>query len=68
MACQGMRSRAGRPGKGPLGMLAGAPKPSKPGPGRPPGSKNRRPATTRHDIGKTVKCDEPDKKDRRQRG
>src|SRR6266567_8821124 len=30
---------------------AGAPKPGKPGPGRPPGSKNRRPAT-RHDIGK----------------
>ena len=25
--------------------LAGAPKPGKPGPGRPPGSKNRRPAT-----------------------
>jgi hypothetical protein len=32
--------------------LAGAPKPSKPGPGRPPGSKNRRPAP-RHDVGKT---------------
>jgi len=32
--------------------LAGAPKPGKPGPGRPPGSKNRRPAT-RHDVGKT---------------
>jgi len=30
---------------------AGAPKPGKPGPGRPPGSKNRRPAT-RHDVGK----------------
>ena len=28
---------------------AGAPKPGKPGPGRPPGSKNRRPAT-RHDV------------------
>ena len=27
-------------------------------PGRPPGSKNRRPAT-RHDVGKTVKRDEP---------
>jgi hypothetical protein len=37
-----------------LPELAGAPKPSKPGPGRPPGSKNRRPAT-RHDVGKTVK-------------
>ena len=30
---------------------AGAPKPGKPGPGRPPGSKNRRPAQ-RHDVGK----------------
>jgi hypothetical protein len=30
---------------------AGAPKPGKPGPGRPPGSKNRRPAA-RHDVGK----------------
>jgi hypothetical protein len=30
---------------------AGAPKPGKPGPGRPPGSKNRRPAP-RHDVGK----------------
>jgi hypothetical protein len=34
--------------------LAGAPKPGKPGPGRPPGSKNRRPAA-RHDVGKTTK-------------
>jgi hypothetical protein len=41
--------------------LAGAPKPGKPGPGRPPGSKNRRPAT-RHDVGKTVKRTEPEKK------
>jgi DDE superfamily endonuclease len=41
--------------------LASAPKPGKPGPGRPPGSKNRRPAT-RHDVGKTVKRDEPKKK------
>jgi hypothetical protein len=31
--------------------LAGAPKPRKPGPGRPPGSKNRRPAA-RHTVGK----------------
>jgi hypothetical protein len=30
---------------------AGAPKPAKPGPGRPPGSKNRRPAA-RHSVGK----------------
>jgi hypothetical protein len=47
--------------------LASAPKPGKPGPGRPPGSKNRRPAT-RHDVGKTVKRDEPDKESRRQTG
>ena len=47
--------------------LASAPKPGKPGPGRPPGSKNRRPAT-RHDVGKTVKRDEPKKKTRRQKG
>jgi hypothetical protein len=33
---------------------ASAPKPGKPGPGRPPGSKNRRPAP-RHDVGKTTK-------------
>jgi DDE superfamily endonuclease len=32
---------------------AGAPKPGKPGPGRPPGSKNRRPAP-RYDVGKTT--------------
>jgi hypothetical protein len=31
---------------------AGAPKPGKPGPGRPPGSANRRPAP-RYDVGKT---------------
>ena len=34
---------------------ASAPKPGKPGPGRPPGSKNRRPAT-RHDVGKNRKA------------
>ncbi len=33
---------------------AAAPKPGKPGPGRPPGSKNRHPAP-RHDVGKTTK-------------
>jgi hypothetical protein len=33
---------------------AGAPKPGKPGPGRPPGSQNRRPAP-RYDVGKTTK-------------
>jgi hypothetical protein len=37
-----------------LPVPASAPKPSRPGPGRPPGSKNQRPAT-RHDVGKTVK-------------
>ena len=46
---------------------ASAPKPGKPGPGRPPGSKNRRPAT-RHDVGKTVKRGETIKKTRRQAG
>jgi hypothetical protein len=33
---------------------AGAPKPGKPGPGRPPGSKNRHPAP-RHNVGKTTR-------------
>ena len=33
---------------------AGAPKSGKPGPGRPPGSRNRRPAA-HHDVGKTTK-------------
>jgi len=50
-----------------LPCLASAPKPGKPGPGRPPGSKNRHPAT-RHDVGKTVKRDENKKKTRRQKG
>jgi DDE superfamily endonuclease len=49
-----------------LPRLASAPKPGKPGPGRPPGSKNRHPAT-RHDVGKTVKRDQPKKKTRRQK-
>ena len=40
--------------------LASAPKPGKPGPGRPPGSKNRHPAT-RHDIGKTARRTETKK-------
>lgn len=31
-----------------------APKSNRPGPGRPPGSKNRRPAT-RYDVGKTAR-------------
>ncbi len=38
---------------GTLPALTAAPKPRKPGPGRPPGSRNRRPAT-RHDVGKTT--------------
>lgn len=33
---------------------AGVPQPTRPGPGRPPGTKNRRPAP-RYDVGKTVK-------------
>ncbi|MFD4635489.1 NF041680 family putative transposase [Streptomyces sp. NPDC058284] len=37
-----------------LASPAGVPKPARPGPGRPPGSKNRHPAT-RYDVGKTVK-------------
>jgi len=37
-----------------IGCPAGAPKPGKPGPGRPPGSRNRRPAT-RHDVGKNTR-------------
>ena len=44
-----------------LPVPASAPKPSRPGPGRPAGSKNQRPAT-RHDVGKTVKREEPKKK------
>jgi hypothetical protein len=41
-----LRAKTARP--------AGAPKPTTAGPGRPPGSKNLRPAT-RHDVGKTTK-------------
>jgi DDE superfamily endonuclease len=37
-----------------IGCPAGAPKPGKPGPGRPPGSRNRRPAP-RYDVGKTTR-------------
>jgi hypothetical protein len=37
-------------------LPATAPKPTTPGPGRPPGSRNRRPAP-HHDVGKTVKRD-----------
>jgi hypothetical protein len=37
-------------------LPAAAPKPAKAGPGRPPGSRNRRPAPS-YDVGKTVKRD-----------
>jgi hypothetical protein len=37
-----------------IGCPAGVPKPGKPGPGRPPGSRNRRPAP-RCDVGKTTR-------------
>jgi hypothetical protein len=50
-----------------LPVPASAPKPSRPGPGRPAGSKNRRPAT-RHDVGKTIKREETKKKTSRQTG
>jgi len=46
---------------GALPALTAAPKPGKPGPGRPPGSRNRRPAT-RHDVGKTARPAGPKKK------
>src|SRR5689334_20476626 len=50
-----------------LPCLTGAPKPGKPGPGRPPGSKNRRPAP-RHDVGKTTKRDASLKAQRQRAG
>jgi hypothetical protein len=37
-------------------LPASAPKPARPGPGRPPGSRNRR-AAPHHDVGKTIKRD-----------
>jgi hypothetical protein len=40
------------------GSPAGAPKPATPGPGRPPGSKNRRPVA-RHDVGRVLAGGEP---------
>jgi len=46
---------------------AGAPKPGKPGPGRPPGSLNRRPAQ-RHHVGKTVKRELTLEANRKQKG
>ncbi|MGW1365502.1 hypothetical protein ACWCQP_50595, partial [Streptomyces chartreusis] len=54
-----VRATAARP--------ATAPKPSRPGPGRPPGSKNKHRAK-RHDVGKTVKRAESIKEHRARRG
>jgi hypothetical protein len=50
-----------------LPALASAPKPGKPGPGRPPGSRNRHPAI-RHDVGKTIKRAGTLKDPRKQKG
>jgi hypothetical protein len=47
--------------------LASAPKPGKPGPGRPPGSKNRRPAP-RHDVGKNRKANTANRAARKSTG
>ena len=49
------------------GCPAGAPKPGKPGPGRPPGSKNRRPAQ-RHDVGKSRNKDKTHASDTKKTG
>jgi hypothetical protein len=46
---------------------ASAPKPVKPGPGRPPGSRNRHPAT-RHDVGKSRKNATPTANGKKVRG
>ena len=46
---------------------ASAPKPTRPGPGRPPGVKNRHQAT-RHDVGKTVTRDAANAGDQSVRG
>ncbi|MDI9889404.1 transposase, partial [Streptomyces sp. HNM0645] len=46
---------------------ATAPKPTRPGPGRPPGSKNKQRAK-RHDVGKTIKRAESIKEHQTQRG
>jgi len=48
-----------------LPVPASAPKPSRPGPGRPAGSKNQHPAT-RHDVGKTAKRTDSKPKNPRQ--
>ncbi len=46
---------------------AGAPKPGKPGPGRPPGSPNRHPAA-RHDVGKNRNKTTPTSNSKKVRG
>ena len=46
---------------------AGAPKPGKPGPGRPPGSPNRHPAA-RHDVGKKLNKTTPTSNNTKVRG
>ena len=50
-----------------LPVPASAPKPSRPGPGRPVGSRNQHPAT-RHDVGKLIIREEPKKTARKQAG
>jgi hypothetical protein len=50
-----------------LPVLARPPKPGRPGPGRPPGSRNRRPAT-RHDVGKTARREDTTAKTPKQTG
>ena len=47
-----------------LPVPASAPKPSRPGPGQPARSRNQHPAT-RHNVGKTIKREEPKKKTRK---
>jgi hypothetical protein len=54
-----IRATASRP--------AAAPKPTRPGPGRPPGSKNKQRAK-HHDVGKTIKRAESIKEHQTQRG
>ena len=51
------RVRRGFPSiRGTMALPASAPKPSRPGPGRPPGSKNTRPSQ-HHTVGKHTKTD-----------
>ena len=50
-----------------LPVPASTPKPSRPGPGRPAGSRNQHPAT-RHDVGKLTIREQPKKTARKQAG